>query len=464
VRRTSWNLSRVAAAVLALSLESPAMAQTAPPPAPAQPSAAPTSSNAPVGIVPRSASLQVTGRPAGPAFLEGRIRAALDDAIGPRLQPGEKIVYGPILPPLVPLDAGFLRTVAVPVELVTASGSVAASATTDVTLTNFDAWPFDPPVLYFDDDPENIVADGVLFRATVDTTRPARLYYYHQNSGTPRRVIVALSAAARSHVQIVQAGAGPDADVMSVGHAASRDFLIVEPKGEGIVTDVVPGALQIVRDMTVNPSQVVAGFVDLHVLSGAAIDVLVLAVQPADDPSKYLAAAPQPGDGHHRHGKFDVGGYGDTTLAYSAGGPDVSFAYGGSDTTPLSVGPTGGRDHGDYGVAHHVTFDLSNPTAHAVTLYLYEKPHGAAVRGSFLVDGDLKELGCVRVPQRYEIASYALAPNANVRTSILTLTDGGSSYPLEIGITATPPLSQTPPSAAPDGCFPKPSPSRSAAP
>jgi hypothetical protein len=36
------------------------------------------------------------------------------------------------------------------------------------------------------------------------------------------------------------------------------------------------------------------------------------------------------------------------------------------------------------------------------------------------------------------------------------MTDGGSFYPAQIGITATPPQPNAPGVFAPDGCFPKP--------
>jgi hypothetical protein len=35
------------------------------------------------------------------------------------------------------------------------------------------------------------------------------------------------------------------------------------------------------------------------------------------------------------------------------------------------------------------------------------------------------------------------------------MTDGGSFYPLEVGLSGTPPQPVTPPVSAPDGCFPK---------
>ena len=37
-----------------------------------------------------------------------------------------------------------------------------------------------------------------------------------------------------------------------------------------------------------------------------------------------------------------------------------------------------------------------------------------------------------------------------------TMTDGGSFYPIRLGVTATAPVPSAPPVTAPDGCFPKP--------
>jgi hypothetical protein len=67
-------------------------------------------------------------------------------------------------------------------------------------------------------------------------------------------------------------------------------------------------------------------------------------------------------------------------------------------------------------------------------------------------------LGCARVPTPYLITQFALAPSSQRTVSVVTMADGGSNFPLDIGATTTPPQPATPPQNAPDGCFPKPAP------
>ncbi|MGH7715274.1 MAG: hypothetical protein ACREML_04675, partial [Vulcanimicrobiaceae bacterium] len=139
--------------------------------------------------------------------------------------------------------------------------------------------------------------------------------------------------------------------------------------------------------------------------------------------------------------------------------------YGTRDTSPRNIDSTDtGHDFGDYGVIHRITFDISNPGTAPQTIYLYEKPLGGPVRSTFIVDGHVKELGCVRLPERYQIMAYTMPPQQQAASTVVTMTDGGSNYPIEIGMTTTPPLPTVPPQSAPDGCFPKPAPSPSAEP
>ncbi len=130
--------------------------------------------------------------------------------------------------------------------------------------------------------------------------------------------------------------------------------------------------------------------------------------------------------------------------------------YGGRLSTPRNlIASDDGRNFGDYGVIHRITLTLVNPTDDPHLVYLYEKPLGGPVRSSFVVDGQLKELGCVRMPQPYWIATYQLPPHSSGASTTVTMTDGGSYYPLEFGVTDAQPLPYTPPVGSQDGCSPK---------
>ena len=423
----------------------------------------------PAGTIPASVSLTVTGTPAGPRFLERQIDAALDRAIRPTLAPGAAVQYGPLPIALQPLQPGFITSLTMPVTIAATQDYADVSGSTTVNVTSMALAPLTPTLLFFDDDPEHVGGLGTLFRGTVDASKPARLYYYHDDLGLPKNIAVVLTSNSGipSRVHLVDAAAGPDLDVMSVGHAVTKTFLLNEPRNEGIVADILPAAPFILHQTLTLAGELVAGAVDVRVLMGGPVTVTVVAFPAGDKPSAYIGVDDLARDTHQRHGVFDITGFGTQTIPYAVGGPDASYVYGTRDQSPPNVNPDDrGHDLGDYGVVHHITFDITNPNNNAQNIYLYEKPLGGPVRSTFIVDGRVVELGCVRVPEHYLIASYQMPAQGHAASTIVTMADGGSNYPLEIGITTTQPIPATPPQNAPDGCFPKPAafPSPSAAP
>lgn len=408
------------------------------------------------GTIPATATLQVTGSPADGNWLlaqvEGLVRR-LTLAL-----PGAVTTFGQPVPPApTPLPPGANMQVTIPVTIAGNGQYFDQSGSTVVTVQNVPADPFKPALLFYDDDPEHVTSDGVLYRGAFSLTQPARLYYYHDDRGAPRRLVVLLSTTGTpASVQVIAAAAGPNEDVMSVGSAVTRKFLTVKPVGEGTIAEVRPDVPYVLADVPMAPLQGVAGNLDLRVLSGGPVVVTVLAVAPGLSPLAMLDDPPLPGDGHHRTGTFALGGFGDATLTYAAGGPDASLTLGDRDPSVPNVNPTApGHDYGDYGVLHDVTLNLSNPTAASAQAYLYLKPLAGPVRGSFLVNGQLVVLGCVRAPFPYLIAPFTLAPGATSVATVQTMTDGGSFFPVDMGVTGSPPVPVAPPIGAPDGCFPK---------
>ncbi len=418
------------------------------------------------GTVPPSIVLRVTGTQVDTQWLTLQIQKTLLRSV--QLQPG--VAAPQIAPFTLPQTLGPGASAAVPVPVTIAGGDeyLDVAATSTVTIQNVAADPFSAPILFYDDDPERLTAAGVLFRAQVEPNVPARLYYYHENTDDPRQLALVLrsSGSQPSTVQLIDASAGPSMDVMSVGHAVSRDFLTQKPLNEGIVVDIGAQAPYVADEFALNRLDGAAGSVGIRVLSGGAITVTVLSLPQGGltdaQLAAYLAQPQLPDDGHHRTGAFSLVNYALDAVAFTAPGPDAGIQYGAQ--TPPAADPAGepvptGHDYGEYGVVRTVNFQIDNPLDQPQTLYLYERPMGGSVRSSFLVNGQLVQLGCARVSDRYQIGPpLTVGPHAKMTLPVETMTDGGSSYPIELGVTATPPNPSVPPITAPNGCFPKPLP------
>ncbi|HEX5275727.1 MAG TPA: hypothetical protein VFW34_10665 [Candidatus Rubrimentiphilum sp.] len=405
-------------------------------------------------VLTQTLTLQYTGNPVDPAWLQRVLQRSVlrNVQVQPGLQPQTRFN----LPTLAPGSIGaFDAQVQVPGN----DSTYPVSAVVNVNLQNVDAQAFTPPVLFYDDDPEHITSEGVLYRGHITPGTPVRLYYYHDNNAQPRDLAVVFSApSGASTVQLIDASAGPNIDVMQVGHAVTRDFLDRKPINEGIVTTIDSETPYVAERFSMQPLNGVAGNIDVHILSGGALDVTVLSLAentPDANIPGLLTGPKLPGDGHHRTGVFNINGYAQDTLAYRVGGDDVSLDYG--LHSPPTIDPPDGRDFGEYGVWRTLSFNVTNPTGQPATLYLYEQPMGGPVRSSFLINGvpPLADIQCARASERYQIAPVAAQPGATT-IQLQTMTDGGSFYPLEVGLTATPPSPNPPPISAPNGCFPKP--------
>ncbi|MBV8197983.1 MAG: hypothetical protein JO263_07595 [Candidatus Eremiobacteraeota bacterium] len=409
------------------------------------------------GTIAPQQTLRVTGDPADPQWLGEEVQRQVLRAT--KAQPDAHVTLGSFPPISEPLVPGASTQVIVPVQISGGDKYFDANGSTTVDVTNVAMPPFQPALLFYSDDPEHVTQDGVLFRGTVSSAAPARLYYYHDDGEEPRRLVVLVSGASAepSELQLVETRAGPNMDVMHVGHTVSKNFLLTKTRHEGTIVDLSQDDPYVLADVPMTARQLVAGTVDLRVLSGAPVTVTVLGVSPGVDPRTLIAAPQLPDDGHHRTGVFAIAGYGSEALSYTVGGADATAVIGDTDPTPPSADPQAmGHDYGDYGVVHTMSVTMQNLEADATTAYLYFKPLAGPARGSFLLDGNLIEIGCVRVATPYEISSIDLGPGESYHGTLLTMSDGGSFYPAEIGITTTPPQPHAPSISAPDGCFPKP--------
>jgi hypothetical protein len=422
----------------------------------------------PAGVVPSDATVELAGT-VSQQFATARVQAAIAQLA--QLQPGATLaVSGVTTGPLRPGDALEARA------NVTLRGNdtyVDQSGTTNVHLRVGALPQLDPIVLFYSDDPERLgpLDDGVLFRGTIDTTRPARTYAYHVSDAGTRRLYLALQpASGAARVQVLGAAAGPSDAFSYVGHVSTLRYLLERPPQESFVASIAPGAPYVIPLGAGNmlPGQLLAGIYDLRVLDGGPVNVMVVAASNGTDPATLLGQPEHPSDGHFRRGEFSLANVPPIALSYAVGGPEPQpFAVGVRyyangqpafpNLRPDIVQQAGQRAPlaGDYGVLRNVSLQLTNPTAAPQNVYLYEQPGangGVTTTMWFTGDATPTEVRCVSDPsQRYLVKGFGLAPGQTLTVTGQYMTDGTSFLPLFFGLT-----SAQPPTPPVDACGPKP--------
>ncbi|HEX3548969.1 MAG TPA: hypothetical protein VHT53_01250 [Candidatus Elarobacter sp.] len=436
---------------------------------------------APAGVVPTDVTLELAGTVSA-AFVNARVADAVAHAA--QLQPGATVTVNPVR--LVPIP-GAVASAGGPAVLLPGNTTTLTAA---VTLRGNDQWAdvsgtttahvlvsslsqLDPNVLFYSDDPERLGTfdDGVLFRGTIDVTRPARVYAYHVSDVQARKLYLALAPTTGvAHVQVLGAAAGPSDAFPYVGHVSTLRYLLEHASQESFVTTVAPGApyLLALGAEPMLPAQLIAAIYDVRVIDGAPVDVSVVAASNGADPTTFLGQPEHPSDGHYRRGEFSLSNVPPIALTYAAGGPEPQpfavgvryFANGQAAFPNLRQDITAQAGQraplaGDYGVLRPVSLQISNPTAQAQNVYLYEQPGangGVTTTMWFAGDPAPTEVKCVSDPsQRYLVKGWGLAPGQTLTVTGTYMTDGTSFYPLMFGLTST-----QPPPAPPNGCGAKP--------
>ncbi len=313
----------------------------------------------------------------------------------------------------------------------------------------------EPQLLLYSDDPENVSADGLLFRSTapIAAGAAARAYLYHVlQDGGQRLYLIVETLGASSQVQVLGAAAAGDVKLMYVGHRVTVDYLRKRKTPASSIATAAAGAplvLPVAPDAALwsgaTPARpLVQAIYDLRVLAGDPVRLSVVAAHDGTDPLS-AAAQPLPGDGYRRKGEFSLANVPPVRLHFTVGDPCDADR----DCETFTAGMAsfaernGGRPlGGDYGVLRPVELTMANPTPAARDVFLYEQAGTAGVTTTIAFDGDPAptEVACVLDTVGYfAVKRFTLAPGETRVATGVYLTDGGSHFPLELGLTAIPP-------------------------
>jgi hypothetical protein len=401
----------------------------------------------PAGTIPDSAFTRVTGRPATQAFLREAALAAALRSVAPR--PGASAVASvDSIDVGAPLNTDDVTTVDVPVIL-QGDAYFSVQGTVHVRIENFAQPAIPPKSLLVSDYPETLKEDGTLFSAELGAKYSERFLYFHYNppAQPDRRIVLKVQnpASQPALVQFIVGQAGPDGNEMSVGHQATQRFLVRLAQNEGTVVLVPPNTTLTLLSQPLPARSVVSALMQLHEIEGPNLHLALVAQNldaPVDVP--FVAADLLEGGHPHARGIYPIPEF-YFDYSYDADGPDLEIPIG---QIPLPNLVRGQTLAGDYGVLQSVTIRMvNNDRRNARDVALYASPRGGRATGSFVIDRVLVQAHAMAPYGHYKLRQYTIAPGSFVRTDIVTMPEGGSSYPLRLIVA---PDDGSPPPGSPD--------------
>jgi hypothetical protein len=403
------------------------------------------------GVLPADVNIEVAGTVSAP-FVAARIRNAIErDAAR---APGTGLdVHGVTLP--ATLAPGDRLEAQAGVSLDGRGTYVDVSGRVGIHVHVDPEPPLEPAVLLYSDDPEYVGAqqNGVLLHATIDPQTPARLFAYHVADGAPRRVSLVLRSGTAAHVQVLGTIGGPSPAFSFVGQQSSARFLAAHASQESTIVSVPAGAPYEIPLGVQQAGDLLEAILDLRVLDGGTLDV-DLVTAGVDAPLPPLDQPELLDDSHGRRGAFGLANLLPIDLTLSAGNDDPAPVAVGDAELP-NLRPGGRPLGGDYGVLHPLLLHLSNPAPQPQDVYLYELTSGSGGATTtiwFDADAAATMVPCVDdAVQPHLVKSFTLAAGETRTVTGTYMTDGASSYPIRLGLSATAPLP-----VAPGGCAPAP--------
>jgi len=386
----------------------------------------------PAGDVPRTAAIRITGDPATQLFVREQAVAAAIAAASTRPR-ASVVASSDSVSVSKPLAVDDITDVDVPI-IVQGQGYFTVAGTTRVRVENFAQPRIAPRFLLVSDYPETLRENGILFSADLGAKRVARFLYYHYNPAAQpeRRIVLKVrnDSPQPALVQYVAGVAGPEANEMEVGHLSTQRFLVRRAQNEGTVVTIPAGTTTNLAQQLLPAGQTVSALMQLHEIEGAPLHLTLLAQNASDSVNAAIpTSAELVGDKPHARGIYNIPEF-FYDYSYDTEGPDLEIPIGQFPLLNLVEGQTLA---GDYGVLQSVTVRIvNNDRRHARQIALYASPRGGKATGTFIIDRVLVQAHAMAAFGHYKLRQYTVAPGSFVRTDVVTMPEGGSSYPLRL--------------------------------
>jgi hypothetical protein len=390
----------------------------------------------PAGSIAPTTTLRVTGNPATSYFIkEQALQAALRSA---EVRSGGEIISNTdSITFAESLSIDNVTTVDVPM-IIQGRGYLTVEGTTHVRVENVAQPPIHPAYLMVSDFPETLKENGLLFEADLSTAQAARFLYYHDNpAGQPTRHIVLHlenPSSQPANVQFTSGMAGPETNEMQVGHLSTERFLTRNANNEGAIITILPHTTATLVDQALPARNTVSNLLQIREIDGARLHLRLMA-EVASTSVDTAASAGAPPMGlltsavRHARGIYKIPEF-FFDYQYDTSGPNVEIPIG---RIPVPELEQGEALAGDYGVLQSVTIRVVNPDPHnPAYVALYANPRGGRATGTFIIDGILVQTHALPSFSHIKLREYTVPPDGFIRTTIVTMPEGGSSYPVHL--------------------------------
>lgn len=304
--------------------------------------------------------------------------------------------------------------------------------TVTVTVKNLAQPRMPPKFVMVSDYPETITENGTLFYSDVNYDEPARLLYYHYAAaGAPlRRVLVKVqnNGVVSSLIQLTAGIGGPDSNVLQVGHESTKRFLREEAAGEGQIFEVPPHATINIVDQLLPAVSLVTGLMHVRVVEGDGVRIAVVVQDASDSPVGPISDTLLSSAVRHARGVYQVPDF-FYDESYTIGDAPTVLNIGKLPLPNLVEGEVLG---GDYGVKQSATVTLLNPGSEDARVGMWFEPRGGRATGTFVIDGDLVEVHATNPGAFAMLRSFAVPAHGYRLVDVVTMPEGGSSYPVNL--------------------------------
>lgn len=396
--------------------------------------------------LPQTLTAQVMGQPATPEVVASAVATAAATRLG--MGDGGRVLVGDFTAP--ELAAGTTGRVSVPVS-VAAPGHFPVSGRVTVQVANIGSGRVFEDLLWYSNNPENLVGVGNLYWGELTRGVPVRMLAHHYNkTSMPMAVqyVVVNRSGAPASLAVTMGDAEPDKDPTKAGYRAGNEFFRNWLGHSAEVVQMPPGSVVPLILRRLAPTETMSALATLRLLEGECDSLTVIALNrwsaqlpnywvpslQRARPWQYVVPMPveafdQPLDGQPK--EVYVRPLRQLNFEYEHGGRFAFIRIG----QEAIESPDGAQKLlGNFGVHYLIEGTIKNPSDRRQKVEVVFEASAGYSGAIFTVNGQYKDARLLQTKQLFPLLEATLEPGEVRPVRIQTVPLSGAHYPATITV------------------------------